>query len=134
MSTKEAEAIPIQAHRVDPFSLSTVQRIECLSRNNQYATTPVEARDQAQIEAFGLRVGSTVQAHEICDELVIGPVVAQTLLQRQLYVRARYTFKLSFEYCLLDPMDVVTIDDVNLGLADLSRPHRQHRRGRCGQC
>jgi hypothetical protein len=108
---------PVQAQRVDPFSLATIQRIECLSRDNQYATTPVEARDQSQIELFGMRVGSTIQAHEICDEVVIGPVVAQTILQRQLYVRTRYAFKLSFEYCLLDPMDVVTITDANLGLA-----------------
>ena len=107
---------PVQAHRVDPYSLPTVQRIECLSRNNQYGSAPVEARDQSQVEAFGLRVGSTVQAHEICDEIVVGPVVAQTLLQRSLYVRSRFTFKLSWEYCLLDPMDIVTITEPNLGL------------------
>jgi len=107
---------PVQAQRVDPYSLPTIQRIECLSRDNQYATTPVEARDQSQIELFGTRVGSTIQANEICDEVMIGPIVAQTILQRQLYVRTHYTFKLSFEYCLLDPMDVVTITDANLGL------------------
>jgi len=79
--------------------------------------TPVEARDQSQIELYGPLVGSTIQAHELCDEINIGPVVAQTILQRQLYVRAHFTFKLSWEYCLLDPMDVVTITDANLGLS-----------------
>jgi hypothetical protein len=79
--------------------------------------TPVEARDQSQIELYGVRVGTTIQAHEICDEINVGPIVAQTILQRQLYVRARYAFKLSWEYCLLDPMDVVTINDVHLGLS-----------------
>ena len=108
---------PVQAQRADPFSLATIQRLECLSRSNQYGSTPVEARDQSQIELFGPRVGSTIQAHEICDEVIIGPIVAQTILQRGLYVRTRYTFKLSWEYCLLDPMDVVTITDVNLGLS-----------------
>lgn len=107
---------PVQAQRVDPFSLPTIQRLECLSRDNQYGTTPVEARDQSQIEQFGMRVGSTIQAHEICDEISIGPIVAQTILQRGLYVRTTYAFKLSFEYCLLDPMDVVTITDAKLGL------------------
>ena len=108
---------PVQVMRADPFSLPTIQRIECLSRNNQYGTTPVEARDQSQIEMFGSRVGSTIQAHEICDEVTIGPIVAQTILQRALYVRTHFAFKLSFEYCLLDPMDIVTITDANLGLA-----------------
>jgi hypothetical protein len=109
---------PVQASRVDPFSLPTIQRVECLSRTNAYGATPVEARDQSQIELYGARVGSTIQAHEICDEIVIGPVVAQTILQRQLYVRAHFAFKLSWEYGLLDPMDVVTITDANLGLTD----------------
>jgi hypothetical protein len=108
---------PVQAHRVDPFSLPTIQRIECLSRDNQYGSTPVEARDQSQIELYGPRVGSTIQANEICDENVIGPIVAQTILQRGLYVRTHFTFKLSWEYCLLDPMDIVTITDANLGLS-----------------
>ena len=108
---------PVQAQRVDPFSLPTIQRIQCLSRDNQYGSTPVEARDQSQIELYGPRVGSTIQANEICDENVIGPIVAQTILQRGLYVRAHFSFKLSWEYCLLDPMDVVTITDANLGLS-----------------
>ena len=108
---------PVQVERAQPWSLPTIQRVECLSRANEYATIPVEARDQSQIELYGVRVGTTIQAHEICDEINVGPIVAQTILQRQLYVRARYTFKLSWEYCLLDPMDVVTINDANLGLS-----------------
>ncbi len=109
---------PVQVERADVFSLPTIQRIECSSRGNQYAATPVEARDQAQIELFGSRVANVIQAHEICDELLIGPLVAQAILQRELYVRSKFKFKLSWEYCLLDPMDVVTITDLNLGLSD----------------
>ncbi len=109
---------PVQVSRVDPFGLATIQRVECLSRTNEYGATPVEARDQSQIELYGPRVGSTIQGHEICDEIVIGPIVAQTILQRGLYVRAHFTFKLSWEYGLLDPMDIVTITDANLGLSD----------------
>jgi hypothetical protein len=45
-------------------------------------------------------------------------MVAQTILQRLLYVRAHFTFKLSWEYGLLDPMDIVTINDANLGLSN----------------
>ena len=45
-------------------------------------------------------------------------MVAQTILQRALYVRAKFTFKLSWEYCLLDPMDIVTMTDANLGLSN----------------
>ncbi len=79
---------PLQVARADPWSLPTIQRVECLSRANEYASIPVEARDQSQIELYGVRVGTTIQAHEICDEINVGPIVAQTILQRQLYVRA----------------------------------------------
>ena len=48
----------------------------------------------------------------------MGPLIAQTILQRELYVRTKFTFKLSWEYCLLDPMDIVTVTDENLGLDD----------------
>ena len=65
---------------------------------------------------YGPRVGSTVTAHEICDEFTVAPTVAQLILQRALYVRAKYTFKLAWEFCLLEPMDVVSINDANLGL------------------
>jgi hypothetical protein len=109
---------PVQVERADIFSLPTIQRVEVMSRGNQYSAVPVEARDQSQIEIFGLRVGSTIQAHEICDEFVMGPMIAQTILQRDLYVRTKFSFKLSWEYCLLDPMDIVTITDSNLGLSD----------------
>jgi hypothetical protein len=109
---------PVQVERADIYSLPTIQRIEVSSRYNQYAATPVEARDQSQIEVFGPRVASTIQAHEICDEFIVGPLVAQTILQRELYVRTKFTFKLSWEYCLLDPMDIVTITDSNLGLSN----------------
>ena len=39
-------------------------------------------------------------------------------MQRNLYVRQKFSFKLSWEYCLLDPMDIVTINDANLGLSN----------------
>ncbi len=107
---------PVQVARIDPYQASNVQRLECFDRSNQYAATPVEARDQNAIEQFGLRIGSTITAHEICD-LGIGLIAAQLILQRGLYVRNSYSFKLSWEYCLLEPMDIVALTDPGLGLA-----------------
>jgi hypothetical protein len=109
---------PLQVERADIFSLPTIQRIEVSSRSNRYSAIPVEARDQSQIEVFGPRVGTVIQAHEICDEFTMGPAIGQAILQRGLYVRTKFAFKLSAEYCLLDPMDIVTITDANLGLSN----------------
>lgn len=107
---------PVQVERSDVFSLPTVQRVEVLSRSNRYAAVPCEARDQGQIETYGARVGTVIQAHEVCDEFVMGPRIAQMILQRELYLRSKFTFRLSWEYCLLDPMDIVAITDTALGL------------------
>ena len=118
-STQKGNKDPVQVERVDVFSLPTIQRVEVLSRGNQYSALPVEARDQSQIEIFGPRVGPTVQAHEICDEFVMGPAIAQTILQS-----ARSMFEPSSRsscpgnIALLDPMDIVTITDANLGLSN----------------
>ncbi len=122
---------PIKASRLDPFTLPNFQWLEALNRTGlapsttgileaqgepEYQATPIAARDQAMIEQFGLRVGSTITAHEFCD-LNVAAVAVQTILQRGLYVRANYKFALGWEFCLLDPMDIVTLTDANLGLA-----------------
>ena len=119
---------PVIVTRSDPYSTPNVVNLEVLSRAptaafgqiasqpNYYAPTPVQARDQNAIETYGLRIGPTVTAHEICT-VGIGQIAAQLILQRALYVRNTYAFKLSWECCLLEPMDIVTLSDANLGLA-----------------
>ena len=123
------DADPVIVTRTDPYSASNVVNLEVLSRApttpagsqiatqpNYYAPTPVQARDQNAIKLYGLRIGSTVAAHEICT-VAIGQIVAQLILQRGLYIRNTYAFKLSWDCCLLEPMDIVTLSDANLGLA-----------------
>ena len=39
------------------------------------------------------------------------------MLQRRLYVRNTYKFKLGWKYALLEPMDIVLITDAALGLS-----------------
>ena len=82
----------------------------------QYQATPIEARDLMSVkELGGIRVASTFTAHEICDPNM-GAVIAQTMLQRGLYIRNSFKFTLGPHFCLLDPMDVVTLTDFNLGM------------------
>ena len=107
---------PLTVARVDPYAASNVLRLEVLDRANRYSATPVEARDQNAIELYGLRIASTITAHEFCD-MGIGSIAAQLILQRSLYIRNTYHFRLSWDYCLLEPMDLVTLTDPGLGLA-----------------
>ena len=90
-------------------------QVEYLNRNNYYNIEPATVTDMANIEAYGLRAMASVSLHEICVPTV-AKQVAQAVLQRELYVRNTYTFILTWKYCLLEPMDVVSLTDTALGL------------------
>lgn len=106
---------PIKVTRSDPYAGYNQQSVEIQARSDSYNTGPVTAFDQSAIDRFGLRAGSTITAHEICD-VAIGQRAAQLILQRGLYIRNTYEFRLSAEFCLLDPMDLVSLTDPLLGL------------------
>lgn len=106
---------PIQVTRKTNADAYNQVQVEFVNRANQYNVEIAEARDQANIEQYGLRPMDVVKMHEICDAS-IAKAVAQLLLQRSLYIRNTYEFKLDWRYCLLEPMDLVTITDPGLGL------------------
>lgn len=111
----DASEDPVIVTRIDPADAHNVVRLEVTTNDGWYDNVPVEARDQSQIELYGLRVAPTIAAHEIVSTY-LGGLIAQLLLQRGLYVRNTYRFKLSWEFCLLEPMDLVTLTDPALGL------------------
>jgi hypothetical protein len=94
-------------------------QVEYLDRANEYNTAIAEATDLANIDQYGLRPMSTVSLHEICDA-DIARHVAQLILQRALYIRNTYEFKLGWRHCLLEPMDLVTLSDPTMGLNKLT--------------
>jgi hypothetical protein len=106
---------PITVTRKRQADAFNAVQVEFLNRNNQYNLEPADVKDQANIEAYGLRSMSPVTLHEVCVPTV-AKQVAQALLQRELYIRNTYSFALSWKYCLLEPMDVVSLTDDALGL------------------
>lgn len=115
----EDGADPLEVERSDPYSSYNWQRLQYSERYNSYDATPIEVFDQNAIELYGLRRESDIMATEICEK-GIAQISAQLILQRQLYIRNAYKFKLSFEYCLLEPMDLVTVTDAGLGLNNVA--------------
>ena len=111
----DAHNDPVQVTRIDPWEAPNYVNLEISQRSNFYDATPVTAFDQSAIEKYELRIAPTVTAHEICDPS-IAQTAAQLILQRGLYIRRNYKFKLSWEYCLLEPMDLVTLTDPLVGL------------------
>ena len=106
---------PVRVERKTNADAYNQVQIEYLDRANDYNIAVAEAKDQANIEQYGIRPKDAVKMHGICDAKVARQV-AQLLLQRALYVRNEYEFKLGWKYCLLEPMDLVTLTDEGLGL------------------
>ena len=89
--------------------------IEFTDRVADYNISVIEAKDQGDIELYGLRKDSTVTAHFVCDS-GIAAKLAQTRLQRKLYIRNEYEFRLGWRYVRLLPMSIVTLTDAGIGL------------------
>lgn len=106
---------PVRVRRSRDTDAYNHCQIEYVNRFNQYNTETVEAKDQANIEMFGLRTQDPVKHDFFCEPKIASHAV-QLLLQRKLYVRNEYEFELGWKYCRLEPMDIVTITDESLGL------------------
>ncbi|MCU0624553.1 MAG: phage tail protein, partial [Gemmatimonadaceae bacterium] len=108
---------PVTVERKAAAELFNIVRVEFLNRARQYNPEPVEARDELDIALNGERVAPTVRYHAIKDAAVARQV-AQVLLQQGLYVRNRYRFRLPFDFSLIEPMDLASLTDARIGLAN----------------
>lgn len=92
-------------------------QVEFLNRANNYIAEPVTAQDQAAIDTYGLRPMPLITAHQIADAGV-AQAVAQLILQRSVYIRNQYEFKLSWQWCALEPTDLLCLTDSAIELAN----------------
>ena len=106
---------PITCSRKDLADAYNQMPIEYVNRADQYNLETYTAEDAGHIDMFGIRTASTMQAHHVTDASM-AQNMASLALWRQLYVRTTYAFKLGWRHVLLDPMDLVTITDMTLGL------------------
>jgi len=106
---------PVRVIRKTQADAYNQVQVEFANRNNEYISEVVDATDLANIELYGLRQQSPVRANGVCSPDV-ARTLAQILLQRSLYIRNTYEFRLGWRYALLEPMDLVTLTDPNLGL------------------
>jgi hypothetical protein len=106
---------PIKATRKPAADAYNCVRVKFYNRDNNYNEEIVEAKDQANIELFGLRAMDVVEIKELCDPAAARSV-AQLMLQRALYIRNTFEFTLGWNKALLDPMDLVTLTDSGMGM------------------
>jgi hypothetical protein len=107
---------PVQVTRSDVSQIVNWLTIEYMDRANWYSPAiqpPVF--DQSSIDLYGIRSGSSIQAHEICQP-GIAAFVAGQILVRKFRLRNTYQFRVGWRHMLLEPMDIVTLTDVVTGL------------------
>lgn len=106
---------PVKIRRKTQADAFNQVQVEFTNRANDYNTDIAEAKDQADIELYGVRPKPVVSLLAI-NEGSVAETVANTILDRELYIRNQYEFKLGWRFILLEPMDIVTLTDVALGL------------------
>jgi hypothetical protein len=108
---------PLHIVRSTPADANNYVQLQCKDRGNSYNSHIVETFDQAAVDMYGVRRDTSLKAEMIVDPYLTGAVVAQLVLQRALLFRNTYSFKLGWKFCLLEPMDLVEINDARLGVS-----------------
>src|SRR5580658_11317841 len=107
---------PVVLTRSDPSQATNWLSVEYMDASNSFNPQIIAAFDQGTIDLYGLRTEPSIQGHEFTNA-TSATVSAQLMLQRRLYVRNTFKFKLDIRYALLEPMDIVLITDGTLGLS-----------------
>jgi hypothetical protein len=108
---------PVKVMRKAIADTSNDVPVEYCDRSNQYNTALVEAQDLYDIGNNGRRAMSTLSFHEITNATT-ALQVANLILNGNLYERNTYEFKVRYDFCLLEPMDYISLTDSRLGLVN----------------
>lgn len=108
---------PIRVTRKTQADAFNRVKVEFKNQANDYNLDMADAPDQANIEAYGERLKDPVRLHCIT-HADLARNAAQWILQRELYIRNVYEFKLGPRHFPLEPFDLVTLTDAKLGLSN----------------
>jgi hypothetical protein len=108
---------PVKIVRKSRADVFNAVKVEFVNRANSYNVEIAEDKDEANIALYGLKAADPRQAHSICDA-AIAKKVANHKRMRSVYIDGgnSYRFALGWQFILLEPMDLVTLTDSNLGL------------------
>lgn len=105
----------VRIKRKSPADAVNIVRVDFKDRSNTYHDGGVVASIDQDVLTLGQRADTT-ESTSMITSADVAKLVAQNLLQRAFYVRNSFEFQLSWRYCDLECMDIVTLTDVNTGL------------------
>jgi hypothetical protein len=109
---------PLQVSITPANAVFNNYKVEFLDRSNSYNINIAPVSDANDITQNGLRTAPTVSLHSITS-MATATTVGRLIMQRQLYVRSIYTFSVRADFCLLEPMDLIAINDPAAGIVDM---------------
>ncbi|GAC1495956.1 MAG: hypothetical protein NVS1B6_00610 [Steroidobacteraceae bacterium] len=112
LSDQDFLELPVVIRPTVRDAFNTVH-VEWTNRQNDYNLETIEEKDDWAISQYGVRAMPPLHLNGIASHAV-AQTVANIVLKNSVYVRNQYEFVLGWQYCLLEPMDLVTIADPNL--------------------
>jgi hypothetical protein len=107
---------PVTAARTAISDADNWFQMEYYDRANNYNPAIADPKDLTAIDEYGPRIQTNVEAHAITNR-TLAQFIGQCMLQKSLYIRNTYGFKLDGRYFLPDPMDWVKLTVPKLGLS-----------------
>lgn len=107
----------ISYSRKDSSQIYNRVSVEFLNRSNGYEKEVVNYQDNDDIKEHGVRQASTTSAHYIYTK-TRAVKLAEELCRKYKYERVKYTFKLDWAFCRLEPGDLVMLNDPLMGIED----------------
>jgi hypothetical protein len=115
--TDDDFADPIEEQRSAPADRFNRVSINYRGRAIDYADAVESAEDKASIDAFGLiESPEVINAYEVASAAVAA-VVCELLLREYMVQGSEYRFTVPVNYDLLEPLDLVQIEDARIDLA-----------------
>lgn len=107
---------PIQIKRGNPKDTFNCIPVEFMDRANLYNTNTAQVIEPVDAATFGLRTDTARTLHCIVN-FQVAQTVSLILAQRSIYLRNEYTFNLGWRFCLLEPMDLLTLTEPKIGFS-----------------
>ena len=107
---RDGDEDPVTITRTELSDVYNQVPIEYVNSSDQYNVETYQAFDDGLVDIYGFRTAPTLQAHHVTNANE-AQQMAILYLNRQIYIRNSYAFKTSWNYCLLDPMDLIEITD-----------------------
>lgn len=111
------ESDPVITTRSDPTQATNWFGIEYYDSSNFYNPNIAFAFSQGAIDQVGLRDEPVSEGH-LFTSASFAQASAQLQLNRKQLILNKYKFKLPWNFDLLDPMDLLTLTDVQAGLSN----------------